>query len=344
MEKGKRKAVTMDDIAQKLGVSKNAVSLALGNKPGVSEELREKVYAAARRMHYRMPGDKSGVSVCLAVLVPEYIRDDGSFYSDIFWAIEHEAHIQGYMTLTVGLSKQAEQERTLPNFPEGLEIQGYLAVGIISREYLQCLLAAGLPVVCVDICNEEVPASCVTADNVYGGYLATRYLLENGHRQIGFAGPVYSARSVFERWSGYQEALYEYGVPLREQFSILGRQDGFELLDDAAILGRYLEKIPAMPTAWFCAGDMIAVSMVKLLTERGIRVPQEVSVMGFDDLKIAEIISPPLTTIHVDRKMMGRYAVHQLLRQIFPDDLDTHLRLSLPCALMVRQSVARISG
>lgn len=342
MEKAKRKAVTMADIAESLGVSKNAVSLALANKPGVSPRMREKITDAAQRLNYRLPADKAGRQSCIVVVVPEYIRDDGSFYSDIFWAIEHETRKLGYMTLTAGLSQEAERNLAIPSAPEGLEVLGYLAIGIIRTEYLFRLSAQGKQVVCVDIHNSAVPLSSVGSDNIYGGLLATEHLIENGHQRIGFAGPVFSATSVFERWCGYLQAMMRRGLRADPALSILGRREGFELLDSAATLGGYLSRLSAMPTAWFCAGDMIAVSMTQLLAARGLAVPADVSVVGFDDLKIAEMISPPLSTIHVDRKLMGKEAVHQLLSQARAPLSKTHIHITLPCSLVQRGSVRAV--
>lgn len=339
MERGKHKNVTMADIAAAVGVSKNAVSLALTGKAGISEAMRTRIVETARLMGYQRPAEKPSEKACIVVIVPWYIRDDGTFYSDIFWAIEHETRTQGYITLTVGLSQEMEQQLILPDGTADMNVIGYLAVGIIRAEYLKKLYATGKQVVCVDIHNSDVPLTCVAADNLYGGYLATRHLIEKGHRAIGFTGPIFSAQSVFERWCGFQKAMQTFDLTVQDDLCILGQKKAFELLDNSAILGGYLDRLPRMPTAWFCAGDMIAIAMLKLLTARGYSVPEDVSIVGFDDLKIADMVSPALSTIHVERKLMGKQSVSQLIRQAMFQVPALPVHISLPCYLVERQSV-----
>lgn len=339
MDRGKRKNVTMADIAEAVGVSKNAVSLALTGKPGVGETMRMRIIETAQMMGYHAPSEKGAERACIVVVVPWYIRDDGTFYSDIFWVIEHETRKQGYITLTIGLSQEMEQQLILPEGIEDMNVLGYLAVGIIRTEYLQKLHETGKQVVCVDIHNSAVPLTCVAADNLYGGFLATQHLIEKGHRRIGFAGPIFNAQSVFERWCGFQQAMQTNDLAVQKESCILGSQKGFELLDNSAILSGYLDQITQMPTAWFCAGDMIAIAMLKLLRERGYQVPDDVSIVSFDDLKIADMVSPALSTIHVDRALMGKQSVYQLINQALSRVPASIAHISLPCYLVERESV-----
>ena len=336
-EKNKRKRVTMADVAGKLGISKNAVSLALAGKPGVSEQMRRTIAETARKMGYYAPGSASNAQACIVVLVPPYIRDDGSFYSDVFWAIEHESRKTSVVTITAGLSAQAQRELTLPNVPEGLRIIGYLAIGSIDPRYLNRLVETGKKVVSVDI-RTPMPISSVSADNFFAGKAAAEYLISKGHRSIGFAGPAFGVQSVYERWCGFSRALMDHGILPNEDMCILGRRDGFELLDTPEALSRYYVSLRQRPTAWFCAGDLIALSMCRLLNASGLHVPDDVSVMGCDDLKMGEYIRPALTTMHIDRKLMGKRAVWLLLgeKNEHPDDV---IHIMLPVPLVERQSV-----
>lgn len=342
MDKIRRKPVTMNDIAREVGVSKNAVSLALSHKPGVSESMRLKILDAAKKLDYKLSPTPDTEKSCLVVVVPDYIRNDGFFYSEIFWAIEHEARKLGYLTLTVGLSRRDEENIVLPDVPDDLEAIGYLAIGIIKKEYLDKFALIGKRVVCIDISNSAVPISSITNDNLYGGWMATDYLIRCGHKKIGFVGPMFSAQSVYERWCGYRKAMLDNSLTVNEEMCILGKRDEFELLDSEKTVSKYLEPIKEMPTAWFCAGDLIAVSMMKNLTAMGYRVPEDISIMGFDDLKIAELVSPPMTTIHVDRKLMGKLAVHQLLNENQQRPEPIPVRVSIPCSLVERKSIKQL--
>lgn len=334
-EKNRRKTVTMDDIARRLGVSKNAVSLALAGKPGVSDVLRKSVLETARNLGYlHSEANASEAQSCIVALVPSYIRDDGSFYSDVFWAIEHESRARGLTTVTFGVNAQAQREMTLPSVPQGLSPAGYLAIGRLDSAYLKRICDTGRRVVCVDI-RSELPISSVSADNINAGRRAAEYLLDKGFGRIGFAGPAFGVQSVYERWCGFRQALEKRGIRPDESMCILGSRQSFELLDSVQALKPYYSDLAQKPDAWFCAGDLIALSMCRLLTEEGLRIPQDVSVMGCDDLKVAELIHPPLTTIHIDRKLMGRQAVSMLL----DGDSGMVRHILLECSLVERESV-----
>ncbi|HHY83461.1 MAG TPA: LacI family transcriptional regulator [Clostridiales bacterium] len=343
MSGNRRKKVTMADIAKKLNISKNAVSLALNNSPGVSEALRKQVLETAKQMNYgKLSALENAGPTCIVVLVPEYIRNDSYFYSDIFWSIEHEARKTGHTVLMLGISPKDEEEGKLPVMSEHLQVIGYLAIGIIRKEYLAKLCTLNKPIISVDIRHNNLPILTVGTDNFGGAYTAVDYLIRSGHKKIGFIGPIYVAQSVYERWCGFSQAVMEAGLPLYEEYCIFGSQDHFELLDNAEILRKYLSKLPEYPTAWLCSGDLIAISLIGLLGEQNIRVPEDISIMGFDNLKVSELVTPALTTIHVDRNLMAKLAVMQLLEQTKKSHLHK-CNLSISCELVVRDSVRKIN-
>jgi LacI family transcriptional regulator/LacI family purine nucleotide synthesis repressor len=325
-----RKKVTMADIAEGLGVSKNAVSLALSGKNGVSQELRRRVIDKAVEMEY-MAAPPDTQSKCIAVLVPEYLHDDMFFYSELLWAIGKEAEALGCSALHVGVTEAAP-----PALPKELRVVGLLVIGVVSQGYIQTLRGIGLPLLSVDIAYPGVP--CVGASNVIGGALAVEYLLENGHRRIGFIGPVDTALSVYERWCGYTLALRRAGLESRPEDLILGERHTFRLLDTPETLGPYLAGRDTYPTAWFCAGDRIAIALIHVLNDLGLKVPEDISVMGFDDIAAAQMVLPRLSTVRVDRKQMGRLAVERLLAPQ-GEEVVSH---SVSGTLVVRDSVKTI--
>jgi DNA-binding LacI/PurR family transcriptional regulator len=218
---------------------------------------------------------------------------------------------------------------------------GYLAIGIIRKKYLAKLCTLGKPVVSVDIRHNTLPIPTVSSDNFGGAYTATDYLIQSGHKKLGFIGPVHVAQSVFERFCGFRQALMEAGLPFLEEYCIFGSQDRFELLDNEEILRSYLSELPEYPTAWLCAGDLIAISLIGLLDELDIRVPEDISIIGFDNLKVSELVTPALTTIHVDRNLMGKLAIVRLLEQT-KNNYFHKCNLSLSCELVVRNSVRKL--
>ena len=333
----------MSDIAEKLGVSKNSVSLTLNNKSGVGEDLRRKIIDTAKQMNYgKYSATENDKSNCIVLIVPEYLRNDNFFYFDVLWAIEKEAKEEICMSIITSVSQSAEQELTLPSLPQDMNIIGLLVIGILSEVYIQKLYQLKYPIVTVDISYYTVPVTSICSSNLTGGYIATKYLIEAGHQEIGFIGPIYSAQSVYERWCGFSQALSHHELPINPKHNIIGEYGVFQLFDTIEVLEPYLDHFSTFPTAWFCAGDRIAATLMSLLTKRGLKIPDDISIVGFDDIALSQMIIPPLTTIHVDRKRMGQVAVQQLIQNYNNNIKDVVLHMTLPCNLVVRNSVKHL--
>lgn len=334
------KKVTMSDIAEKLGVSKNAVSLALNNRPGVSEKLRQEIVNTAIQMNYHNFAFASrSQNNCIVALVPEYIQKDTFFYSEIFWSVEKEVTQQGFTFVTVGIFKKDELSLTPPALPGDLPIVGMLTIGIFSDAYVEMLYQMGIPMISVDISYHQLPVSSIGSSNLSGGYAATDYLIRAGHQRIGFVGTIYTAQSVYERWCGFQQAMGHNDLAVHPEYCILGGNGRFQLFDTTDALLPYFEQMPSLPTAFFCAGDRVAYAVYNILAEKKLRVPRDVSVIGFDDLDYSKVSVPPLTTIHVDRKLMGKMAVRNLLDLCRTGSDSTPCHVSLPVQLIERASV-----
>jgi len=244
--------------------------------------------------------------------VPEYLHGDAFFYSEVFWAIEAEAKRRGYLPLNVGVTNDMEVGLIPPALPEEMRFVGLLAAGVMSAEYMAALCGMGLPILSVDIEYGDLPVGYVGSANLSGGYAATKYLIDCGHREIGFMGPINTALSIYERYCGFKLALRRAGIAGGAKYDIVGDRSGFQLFDAVDALEPHLNEIRDYPTAWFCAGDRIAIALCNLLARRGVSVPDDVSVMGFDGLNVSEMFLPRLSTVHVDRKRMGREAVAAL--------------------------------
>lgn len=332
-----KRSVSMQDIADSLGISKNSVYLALNDKPGISESLKAQVVNAATEMGYgSFPAEKTGT--CIVVVLPEYLRGDMFFYADIFWSITEQAKRRGHLSFNIVVTREAEEALEMPAIPHGVAVVGLLVVGILRGDYVKKLHELGYPMISVDIPYRGVPITCVETANFTGGYDATQYLIDMGHRKIGFVGPIYSAQSVYNRWSGFRQAMDENQLPVEKNWCIRGHRNGRELFDTAEALHPYIHTMTSLPTAWFCAGDRIAVAIVNLMQLRGLRVPEDISVMGFDDLPVSEMILPKLSTMHVHRKRMGRIAVDSLIDA--EKNSDGPMTISLASYLMERDSVA----
>jgi len=337
---GERSKVTMHDIANHLDISKNAVSLALSNKKGVSDSLRKKVLDTARQMNYGNFIPNGEKSTCVISIVPEYIQNDTYFYSDIFWSIEKEAKKRACISIMSGISKNAEKELILPQTPPEMENKGFLVIGIINSAYIDKLIQTGYPVVSVDITHLNTPVRSITASNIPGGYTAAKHLIDKGHKKIGFIGPVYSAQSIYERWCGFCQAMEVHGLKIDPGFNIIGKKNEFKLFDTIEVLEGFINEIDSYPTAWFCAGDRIAIALNNILTRKGIKIPDDISIMGFDDIPMSQLVLPALTTMRIDRKLMGKLAIDSLFNS--KQDYKQSINVNITVSLVERDSIKEI--
>lgn len=336
-----KKKVTLQTIADELGISKYAVSLALNGRPGVSDELREKVIATAQNMNYEklhQMVDRKNKNIL--VLIPAYIRNDMSFYNAVYWAIEKESAEQGYNAILTSVNPEMEEQLQLPTVFEDVGCIGIIAVGIFAEPYAKMLTELGKPLVLLDQYYNSIQIDSVMAANEEGAYQAVDYLIQQGHRDIGFVGSITMASSIYERWFGYYKAMAAHGLTIPEAHCITDPSPLSVLLHDEQVLDTYLSKMESFPTAWFCAGDMVAIAMMKALKKRGLSVPDDISIASFDDIEMAKMVVPNLTTYNAPRNLMGINAVQLLLRKA---ETNIHPRkITLYGELAIRDSVKPI--
>lgn len=311
----KRAKVSMQYIADQLGISKNSVSLALNGRPGVSEETREQVMQLAGRLGYTLPGGRTGEKHNILVLIPEYIRDDRYFYNDIYWEIDNCSARSGLSAIMSVVTARMEQQKELPPVCNELSFSGVLTIGILSSDYMGFLEKKFSAIVSVDHCCYGRQIPCVVTANINGSYTLTREVIRRGHKKIGFVGPVSTTDSVFERWCGFQLAMNEEGL-VCDRYNIKNESPLGILLSDAGEMKEILREMKELPTAFVCGGDRIAIACINALTALGLRVPEDISVVGFDDIEISQFVVPRLTTMHIRRHHMARAAVAELTRLI----------------------------
>lgn len=307
----KMKAVTMKDIAEAMQVSVVTVSKALAGKRGVSEQMRGKIIQKSQEMGYLYAGrplERAERSGNIGVLVADRFFTDNSFYSSMYRALVLACGAAGFSVLLEIVTPQNEADGVLPNFLSSNKGDGVIFMGEIHPDYIRAVSKTGVPHMLLDFYDDANPDDSVVSDGVFGAYQLTSYLVETGHRKIGFVGSLLATSSILDRYLGYYKALLRHELALQEEW----------VLPDRGEDGRFIAiNLPRnMPEAFVCNCDETAYLLIETLKEHGYRVPEDVSVVGFDDFRFATLSNPALTTFHVDVEAMGRAAVSQLLRKI----------------------------
>jgi LacI family transcriptional regulator len=338
--------VTIADIAARSGVSPAAVSLALRNKPGVSEDTRQLILRNARDMGYfQFDTSRASTQVNVATIglvVKSESHDsplDGDyFYAPVIAGIESYCRQQDINLIYASLP--VDEDNRPVNAPRLLKEQtadGLLLVGALLNDPMaQLINNQNVPVVLVDAYAPFGDYDAVTTDNVQGGYEATRHLIENGHKQIGIIGSYPgSYPSILERRAGYLKALAEFDL---EPIFI----DCQHRADETRLAMRaFLESRPRA-TALFGVNDEVSIAAIREAEEFGQRVPVNLSVIGFDNISLAQHVSPALTTMRVDKSGMGRLAAQLLMNRIQYPQMGRVETIMRP-GLIERETVKNLS-
>jgi LacI family transcriptional regulator len=345
MPNEKKNRVKLYDIAQASGVSLTAVSLALSDKPGISQGTREKVREVARAMGYRFKAAAFAAPRktirTIGLLVKSGPQDEphsNHFYSHVIAGIESTCRQMGInlMFSTVPVDPE-NRPLDIPPIIGKNEVDGFLLTGIFVDDQLNCALAErDCPVVLVDSYSARQLYSAIISDNNLGAYQATEYLIQKGHHQIGFIGGHKTAYPSFrDRRMGYCRALEDHAIK-QSNFADCYSSNRTEITTATIDL---MQRTPGL-TAIIGVNDETAINAMYALIEHGVRVPQEVSVIGFDDIYLAESVAPSLTTMRINKQSMGRMAVQMLVNQVYQTEGDYVTSVFSP-TLIERNSVAQ---
>jgi len=307
--------VTIRQVAQEAGVSVGTVSRVLNNKPGVSEKTRQHVLAVADELGYALLR-RSPLSTSTITHLGLLNRPTGEalpanpFYADVFYGVEqvcHEFHINlSYSSLDIVNGHL----RSMPPLLNDERIRGMILMGAMDRGVVESVAdAAQLPVVLVDNCFGNCPWDAVMTDNSRGATLAAEHLISRGHRHIALlGGPDHP--SIVERRTGYEEALRKHDL-----VPTVVESTGLDIAHGERAVVDLLRQAPET-TAIMCSNDSQAIGALRELQGLGYRVPDDYSLVGFDDIPMVQLTSPPLTTIRVGRRALGQVAVQLLLGRI----------------------------
>ena len=341
--------VTMKQIAERLGVSINTVSLVLNDKAGVGEETRLAVLRIAEETGYLEQNEqynKAYSSKNICVLMRRAYFNDMYFYSKVLYGIQNQAKHEGFDVIVY----YADELSGVPSCVEKRKVAGIIIVGRVEQEKIKMLRPYNLPITFVDDTPFDEPTDSILTDNKLGAYQAVHQLIQWGYKNIGFFGDLNYSLSIKERYWGYLEALIQSGNfgGIKEvfnhalRFSILEDIEESILKQDETKILEIVKKIPELPQAFFCSNDRAAIMLSNALRSLGYSLPQDIGIVGFDDLDLATMVLPKLTTVRVSTKTMGATAANLLLSRIQNRKRPIE-KVLLPVKLIVRDSALPVN-
>jgi len=309
-------ALTILDIAKLSGVSTGTVSNVLNNSVKVSSKTKSKVIRVINEVGYipnvharRLQKGKTG---CIGILFSPFVNNTilDSFYLKVFCEMNIAVKEKGNALTYAYISDEMLKEKIFPEFIRARSVDRLIILNCIyDREYLFELKRMGFPIVLIDDLIENSGFTCIYPDNKKGAKELTEYLINLGHEYIGFIdGPNEYAYNR-DRFEGYREILNESGIKLNTNFVENVKQ--FSMAEGYHATKRLLNKEKRL-TAIFCVCDDLAIGAMRAAQEMEYRVPQDLSIVGFDDLEVSQFLNPPLTTVRIPRETIGRLAIETI--------------------------------
>ena len=329
---------TIREVAQKARVSYATVSHVINNTRFVSEDTRERVQLAMTELNFRPNAVarslRSGRTNTIGLILPD---SSNPYFAEIGCAIEEEAFKNGYSIILCNMELDPDKENLYIDVLLKKQVDGIIFVATGDQlNLLDLLKSQNIPVVMIDRHLPDVEVDTITTDNQLGGYLATRHLLDLGHRCIAcITGPSTNITPSRGRLTGYKQALEEAGIPYDEAIVRLGdfhARTGMEITEQ-------LLNQPSAPTAIFACNDLMALGALRAANKVGLKVPEDLSIVGFDNIDLTNFFNPPLTTISQEQFHLGIWATQTLVRRITDKNLP-YLKDILPTRLIVRESSA----
>lgn len=312
---GQKKDVKLEDIAEELGVSIVSVSNALNGRKGVGAKLRERVLQKAEELGYQSPqsGERRAVkSYRVGVIIAErYVREYPSFYMEVYKEVAQAVTKQGSLVVLeiVDIEKE-KMEYTFELF-RNAEVQGIILIGEMNPEFIDRIRKkCRIPMVCVDFYSVAKGMDYIVTDSFRGTSALTQMLIDAGHTEIGFIGTPRATNSIMDRYMGYCRTLEENGLEEKKEWLVFDREeDGYGYIFD-------LELPETLPTAFVCNCDKVAYQLIDKLEKKGIHVPKDISVVGFDHSYPPGSEGMELTTYESDERAMAQISVNTLMKRI----------------------------
>jgi LacI family transcriptional regulator len=333
-------AATLSDIADTTGLSISTVSRVLNDKAAkyrISADTEEVVLKAARKLNYRPNHLARGLRLkqtnTLGLLAPDI---SNPFFAHIIKRIQKVAHDMGYSLIVCNTDESPELECEQVQLLYRKRVDGVIAmpVGLDSSHFAE-LIEKGVPIVMLDRCFDELEVNSVVVDNYRGSYDAVTHLVQMGHSRIGFVQGLPGTYTNTERLRGYRDALTDGEIEVDESLIVGGdfrQENGF--IETKLLMNR-----SDRPTAIFASSDLITLGALQTIADEGLSIPEDVSLLTFDDFDFAPFLKCPLTAVRQPKEMMGEMAV-KLLVEDLRSGCQSAKRIVLKPSLIRRDSVA----
>lgn len=322
-------------ISKLTGYSPATVSNALNHKKGVNKETADEIFKVANEIGYL---NETKISKIRFVIYKRNgsIIDNSPFFSNLLEGVETECREFGYELIISNLDRRSEfYEQRLDEILNDKTTAVIMLGTEAMDEDFENFLNAKCPMVILDSWSTSMNFNGILINNSDSAKNAVEYLLKKGHREIGYLKGKFRIKAFNARATGYSRALYKHGISMNEQFIIPLSTTMDGAYKDMLL---YLNQRPKLPTAFFADDDMIALGAMKALIEKGFRIPEDISLIGFDDLDSSEISTPRLTTIKVFKQEMGQLAVRRL-RDVMKDGNGIKSKIQICTEFVERDSV-----
>lgn len=332
---------TMNDVAKAAGVSVATVSRVINGSDGVSVKLEKKVKRAMKKLHYHPSSVARSFKIQQTTLVGVIVPlIDHPFYSRLAMAIEQKLFKHDYRAIICNSEEDEDRERAYIEMLLRQRVDGFIInSAVMNTNYFHELEELQIPYVLIDRDLPEAECSKVFSDNSQGGYIGMEHLIELGHKRIGVVGAPAHTEPIARRIRGTREALADYGMDTNPELLVTGDNQLFDMGYNSA---KQLMSLDNPPTAIFALTDVTAVGVMHAITEQGLRIPEDISVLGYDNIPIASYMIPQLTTVEQPIIQMGETAVELLFNHMNQPDHPIE-KAVLKTQLIVRKTTSRIS-
>jgi len=333
--------ITSKDVAELAGVHPSTVSRVIHNDPRISSKTKEKVFLIIKKIGYKPNAVARGLKTkrtnTLGILIPDITNP---FFAEIARGVEDAASKNGFNVVLCNTDDRLRKERTYLEILREKRVDGLIlgTAHIKDRSILE-LEKEKFPYILISRNTESLDKNCIIIDDIAGGIMAAEYLIKLGHQRIAhITGPL-RTRSALDRLKGYQIALAKFGINYQEE---LLKEGDFRIEGGYRAMKRLL-KLKDPPSAIFAANDLLALGAMQVIQKEGYNIPEDFSIIGFNDIALSSFVYPPLTTIRQPMLEMGRLAVKILLK-IINNQEEIQRRIILSPKLVIRKSCTRFKS